>query len=435
MTDSIVKPAHVHIDPLGGLAGDMFNAAMLDAWPALEDVAREAIAACDLPAGWHVIHGRRLSASIDARSFDVHGPDDHVHAQDHGHGHGHGHGDQPGATHRHDSGRYAEIKARISDMRLSASAIANAQGIYARLAECEAVVHGIAVEDVHFHELADFDSVVDIVTAGALIAAVGSCSWSVSSVPLGNGTVRTAHGPLPVPAPATSRLLRGFDVHDDGIGGERVTPTGAAILSWLFPDGSTTRSESFPKGTLGETGCGAGMRQLKGCANIVRVQAYHSSGKTGGRDTVGQIEFDVDDQTPEELAATLSALRADVGIIDVVVRQALGKKGRAVFEVRVLCDRSVTEAAAQTCLAQSSSLGVRVAYTSRRILARSFEMADVDGISVQVKVAVRPDGSYTAKAEHDAVASESDHAARRALATAAEAQVLSRLAAAGQKTD
>jgi uncharacterized protein (DUF111 family) len=113
--------------------------------------------------------------------------------------------------------------------------MAHAVQIFTLLAEAEAWVHGIEVERVAFHEVGAWDSIADIVGAAALIAALGATRWSSSPVPLGSGRVTTAHGVLPVPAPATARLLTGMTTVDDGVAGERVTPTGAAILRYLCP--------------------------------------------------------------------------------------------------------------------------------------------------------------------------------------------------------
>lgn len=427
--------AHIHLDLVGGMAGDMFVSAMLDAWPALESVLADGIVACALPNGWHTVHDRRITAGMDARTFDVRRPSDgeegagkHVaHGHD-SHQHRHDHDaltDRDAVDHTHvvhDSGRYSEIAARIDAMSITDGARRHAQGIYLRLAECESAMHGVPVADVHFHELADWDSVVDIVSAGVLIDALGTPAFSVGSVPLGGGMVRTAHGPLPVPAPATARLLEGFAVRDDGIGGERVTPTGAAILAWLAP---LTRPTGWT-GTLCATGMGAGQRELDGCANVLRVLGFSSDDAPSlHREPIAELTLDVDDQTPEDLAAAVDELRAAPGVLDVMTRTGLGKKGRVAMELRVMCVPAVVDAVASACLAQTTSLGVRVQHLERRVVARSSREVQVDGRTVSVKVAERPDGTTTAKAEHDEVrATARDQRERRAIAIEAEQRAL-----------
>lgn len=310
-------------------------------------------------------------------------------------------------------------------MTLGAGARERAQDIYRRLAECEAAVHGIAVQDVHFHELADWDSLVDIVGAATLIDALGPVHWSVASLPLGSGMVRTAHGPLPVPAPATARLLRDFVVHDDGIAGERVTPTGAAILAHLAP----AAGRAGLRARVGATGIGAGTRELHGCANVLRLLAFHA-GPAGREaalhtDTVGVLELDIDDQTPEELSTALDQLRSHPDVIDVVSRVASGKKGRAVFEVRVLCAPQALGTVQAVCLTQTSSLGVRAQLLGRALLARQEQVVETAAGPLRVKLAERPGGARSAKAEHDDVrALGADQAARRRLAASAETAAL-----------
>ncbi len=419
-------PASIHLDPLGGIAGDMFIAAILDAWPDLRATVDAAVAACDMPPGWSVKLSRRKSAFIEGNHFDVIGPA-HERGRAHRHGHGHGHGQDEGGEPVHAMGRYADVAARIDAMALPAAAKDHAQGIYRRLAECEAKVHGIEVAEVHFHELADWDSLIDIVATGSLLAALAPERWTVGSVPLGSGQVRTAHGPLPVPAPATTRLLAGFNVHDDGIAGERVTPTGAAILAHLQP----ALGRRALRGRMGVSGIGVGTRQLPGLANILRVTAFHEIDAQSDvlTDQVGLIEFDVDDLTPEELANALDCLRAMPGVIDVLSRQAYGKKSRHVFEVRLLVEPAAQAAVELACFEQTTTLGLRSALATRRLLARQTIATGAgykgtpDG-TIAVKIAHRP-GGVTAKAEHDDIARTGGVLApRRRLAEAAQREAL-----------
>ena len=165
---------HIHLDLVGGLAGDMFNAAVLDAWPKLESVAIDAEHASEVPPGWHVDHGRRVTQGIEARTFKVRRPTgEGLKPHHHGHHHSHdvkgqdgGHSDADvAAQHSHPTGRYADIRTRIEGMALTDGAKHHAHGIFHKLAVVEAQIHAIAIEDVHFHELADWDSVLDIVTA------------------------------------------------------------------------------------------------------------------------------------------------------------------------------------------------------------------------------------------------------------------------------
>ena len=155
---------------------------------------------------------------------------------------------------------------------MSAPTREHALSLLALLADAEAQVHGIPVDEVHFHELADWDSLLDVVAAGCIAGWLAGARWTATSLPLGGGTVRTAHGVLPVPAPATSRLLTGYPWHDDGIAGERVTPTGAAILRHLVPAAACAARRDA--GRLLFAGCGAGTRTLPGVPNILRASVF-----------------------------------------------------------------------------------------------------------------------------------------------------------------
>ena len=213
---------HIHLDPVGGAAGDMFVAALLHAFPHLAQGALEAAEAvagveCGLaPHGDGILTGARFTVE-----------DGHRH-------HHHAH--------------WADIRERIERSDLDGAVQRHATGIFSHLAEAEARVHGVSPDQVMFHEVGAADSIADIVAAAWLIAALQPASWSVSPLPLGSGMVETAHGLMPVPAPATALLLEGFATRDDGIAGERVTPTGAAILRHLAP------GSARPAGRLAGTG-------------------------------------------------------------------------------------------------------------------------------------------------------------------------------------
>jgi uncharacterized protein (DUF111 family) len=234
---------------------------------------------------------------------------------------------------------------------------------------------------------------------------------------------------LPVPGPATARLLDGYPWRDDGIAGERVTPTGAAILRHLVP--ADVCDAASASGRLLAQGFGAGTRTLPGVPNVLRVLVFErgatagaEQGKVVGDERVALVEFDVDDMTGEELALATDRLRAVEGAIDVSVGTRAGKKGRIVADFRVLARVAAADAVADACFAETSTLGLRLREERRRVLPRREVGVDVEGRHLRVKVAHRPDGTTTAKTAHDDVAAKPALAVRRGLRAAGEAQAL-----------
>ncbi|MCS0500859.1 LarC family nickel insertion protein [Ancylobacter mangrovi] len=411
---------HVHLDAVGGIAGDMFVAAMLDALPELTGRVMGDVDAVLPPDVGRARLVDGLSAGIRVRRLVWQGEPDHVdepahghdhphaheaahgstHERGHTHGHDHVHGDHPHGDHAADSGTFAEMRARIAAAPLSAGTAEQAIGILTALAEAEAHVHRMPVEDVHFHEIADWDSLLDVVAAGSLIAALGDASWSVSELPLGGGTVKTRHGLMPVPAPATARLLEGFAWRDDGVGGERVTPTGAAILRHL------RAGWQRPGGRLAATGTGAGTRELPGMPNILRamVTEVTEAVEAPADETVAELAFDIDDMTGEEIASAAQRLREIDGVLDLSLVSLMGKKGRPFSGFRLLVRPDALDDVAARCLVETSTIGLRWHMVSRRRLGRAARSVATDEGRLRLKEVVRPDGRVTRKAESDDLA-------------------------------
>ncbi|MCC7273112.1 MAG: LarC family nickel insertion protein [Alphaproteobacteria bacterium] len=396
---------HIHLDPVGGIAGDMFAAALLDAWPEHGPPLLAALATLALPAGVAARIAPFGDGVLRGVRFDVAPPaaaDQHAH-------HHHGH--------HHDHRAIREIRAMLAASPLPRPVAERAQAIFAILAEAEGRVHGVAADDVTFHEVGAWDSIVDIVAAAFLIDRVGAGSWSVAPLPLGSGRVRTAHGELPVPPPAVALLLEGFVVLDDGRAGERVTPTGAAILRHLAPAAAVPR---IPL-RQGRVGYGFGTKRFPGISNVLRVLALDPVAATAPDAEIGVLRFEVDDQTPEDLAVALERLRAEPGVLDALQAPALGKKGRLTVQVQVLTEADAIDRVADRCFAETTTLGLRLERARRRTLDRAAVTTDGD---VRVKIAARPGGRRTAKAEMTDVAAAGDRDARAARRRRAEAAAL-----------
>lgn len=371
---------HIHITPLGGMAGDMFAAGMLGAFPDLEEAVLSATGAVLPRLNVSVSHISK--AGIAARFFGV--PDQNRTAPI----------------------SYPDMDGILVGADLPEAARLHARAMLKLLAAAEAAVHDVRLQEVHFHEIADWDTLADLTAAAALIGRLGGWSWSLDPVPLGGGTIATAHGCLPVPAPATARLLQGLAVHDDGIPGERVTPTGAAILRHIS-DNLPLRCR--PMGRLRATAYGAGTRDLPGLPNVVVVQVI--DGPVQDKDTVAVLEWDVDDMTGEEIAVAADRLRACDGVLDVVTMAMAGKKGRPSTAFRLLTRTTTADAVAQTVFAQTSTLGLRLRQDQRLVLPRE--------IGPGSKRAIRP-LTTTVKADSDVLATFPTLAERRAKARESE---------------
>ncbi|MGI9420591.1 MAG: LarC family nickel insertion protein [Geminicoccaceae bacterium] len=400
-------PLHVHLDPAGGIAGDMFVAALLDAWPSLANGAIGATRAAGLGEEVQIEHRPHKDEVLVGSRFSVTREGDA--AQGHAHDHVH----------------WRDLRERLSNAPLSASVRERAIAIFAHLAEAEAYVHGVEVDAATFHEVGAWDSIADIVAAAFLIEAIGAESWSVGPLPLGGGRVRCAHGELPVPAPATVRLLEGFSFHDDGRSGERVTPTGAAILKQI---GASNPAPSRARRLL-RTGHGFGLRKLDGMSNVLRALVFEASEDAGAdpagsrTDRVAVLTFEIDDQTPEDLAIGLDRLRAEQGVLDLVQMPVFGKKGRLATALRLLARPEAAEAVIAACFAETTTLGVRWHVEERAILARTAVKSDDE---IGVKLAERPGGRTTVKAESADIARIGGHAEREAARRSAEGDALAR---------
>ena len=403
----------IRLDAVGGMAGDMFAAAMIDALPELQGRVLADAAAVLPPGVGRPVFETGSSGGLHCLRFRLAAPADiRVHDDHHDHHHDHHHHDHHDDHHHgHDANaHFRAMTARIEAAPMASGTAAQAIAILRLLAEAEAGIHGTDVEDVHFHEIGDWDSLMDVTAAGSIAAALPGATWSVSDLPRGDGLVRTRHGLLPVPAPATASLLQGFVWRDDGIGGERVTPTGAAILRHLVK-----APQARNLGRLQGTGTGAGTRELAGQPNVLRVALFADARDAPGQEDVIELSFEIDDMTGEEIAIAADRLRARTGVKDLFLVPAIGKKGRPVHSFRLLIDPAEQEAVAQACFAETATIGLRWQIAHRMVLPRTL----AEGGAVRVKTATRPAGP-SRKAESDDLAGIAGLEARRATKRLAE---------------
>jgi uncharacterized protein (TIGR00299 family) protein len=424
---------HYHLDCASGLAGDMFLGACLDLGMPL-DLLTETVARLGLP-GVSVESRKALRGGVTGTRFRVleggrpiEGPDpdeghghkhdpshDHTHehyehdahprdrghvphSHDHPHDHPHEHShDHSHGTHDHHHGRdLASIRRLIAESALAAPVKERAIRLFQRLGEAEAKIHGMEVDRVHFHEVGAVDSIVDLVGAAAAIEFLSPGRLTCGPVNVGSGRVKTAHGELPVPAPATAELLRGIPIWG-GPGGELTTPTGAVLLAVLVDEFT-----ELPPLTLDGIGYGLGKKDLPGQPNAVRLVRGQpmTAGAGDSRPQVAVLEAEIDDLPGEGFGFLMERL-LEAGALDVYFTAVQMKKSRPGTLVTVLCRPPQLEALAGLLLVESGSLGCRYHLTSRFEAEREIvEVATAFG-TVRVKRARFQGRLFAAAPEFD----------------------------------
>jgi uncharacterized protein (TIGR00299 family) protein len=315
---------------------------------------------------------------------------------------------------------WATIRTRLLDSDLDAPVRDRAVAVFARLAAVEGRVHGVAPEDVHFHEVGSWDSVADVVGVCAAVAELGIGELVASPIALGSGQVRTAHGVMPVPVPAVLGLVDGWEVVAGGAG-ELVTPTGAALVVEL-----ASGQGPLPAMRVSRHGVGAGTRDPAGRANVARLVL----GQRTGRDGLEQramvvLETTVDDLDPRLWPGVLDALLG-AGAADAWLVPVLMKKGRPAHVLSVLCAPDAVDVLRDRVLDLTSTIGVRETPVRRWALARGWVDVAVGGEPVAVKVAHRDGLIAHATPEFSdvaAVAARLDRPARDVLEAAVGAGV------------
>jgi pyridinium-3,5-bisthiocarboxylic acid mononucleotide nickel chelatase len=272
-----------------------------------------------------------------------------------------------------------------------------ADAAFTAVAEVEGEIHGVPAERVHLHEVGAVDAILDVVGAVWGLEQLGVTRVYCGAISVGDGTVQAAHGMLPVPAPATLKLLEGHAIRPGPEGsGELVTPTGAALVRVLSA-GPPPR-EYVPL----RSGFGAGTKDFRGRANALRVVLAEERSAGVELEQLVVLTADIDDMPGEYLASVAELLR-DAGALDVVLLTTVMKKGRPGARVEVLCRPDDAAALENTLLIESTTIGVRRSTVERRALERSRRTVTVLGHSIGVKVVTLPDGSHRGKPEFDDV--------------------------------
>lgn len=397
----------LYLDCAMGASGDMLTAALLALHDDREDFLRrlnvalgglaEVSAASDKKcgiAGLHVtvtINGEVEGHEHDHDRHHDHADNEHDHSHEHEREHTHEHG------HKHNTVR--DIYALLDGMGQLGKARDDAKAVYALLAEAESRVHGETVEHIHFHELGSLDALADILGACMLINELAPEKIVCSPVHVGRGTVRCAHGIVPVPAPATAELLRGIPIYSGEITGELCTPTGAALIRHF-----ATEFAPLPEMRVEAIGIGTGTKEFA-AANILRAMLGESDdGATSGgkTDEVIKLSCNIDDMTSEDMAFAQEAL-LNAGALEAYTVPVGMKKGRVGFVLTCLCRGGDEDALVRCIFQNTSTLGIREEICRRFVLTRRGESVDTALGAVRVK---RSEGYGVSrvKAEHDDLA-------------------------------
>lgn len=325
--------------------------------------------------GFHIHFETKVRSGIVASYVDVHVD-----------------GKQPERT-------YGQIKKLLDAADLPKNVRARAHATFRRLAESEARVHRMPLDDVHFHEVGGVDAIVDVVGSAAALEHLACDEIVVSPLPMGHGRVKARHGILPLPAPATVECLRGIPTYDAGIAFELVTPTGAAIVG-----AHATRSAWWPAIAPEATGWGSGTADLADRPNLLRAvlgtktaDVQHGNGQA----THVVLEANLDDVTGELLASCIDALLA-AGALDAWAMPITMKKGRPAYTLGAIAPVGLSARLAEVMLRESTTIGVRRQEITRVERPRRIEHVRTRFGKLPVKVADGPFGPPQRKPEFDA---------------------------------
>ena len=340
----------LYLEPIGGIAGDMFLAACLDLGLPKQALL-DALAPLGLP-GWELAVTRAERHSISGTHVDVvmTTPDP-----------------------AHDR-TWAEVRAMIVQSGLSGPIQEKALRVFEKLAIAEAHVHGTEVDSVHFHEVGAIDSIVDICGAAAAVELLGNPEIFAGPPPLGSGVGRSRHGAIPIPGPATLEILKGRPVKFEGVG-ELTTPTGAAILAGL------TSAQPVPPFTPTKVGFGIGTKDFRDRPNLLRATLGERMEAPG---ELWVLEANLDDMNPQLFGPLFDRL-LEAGALDVWSAPLLMKKGRPGQLLGVLCERPRRASLEQILFEESTTLGVRAHAVERRALDRAWVTVETRHGPVRVK--------------------------------------------------
>lgn len=346
-----------YFDCFSGISGDMTLGALVDAGVSLEHLRNE-LRALDVP-GWEISAEKVWKNGMAATYIKVRAEDTQTHRS------------------------LATIVDILEKSKLAPAVKAQAAAIFKKLGAAEATVHDVPLEKIHFHEVGAVDAIIDITGACIGFAELGIEKFACSPLNVGGGTAKMAHGVLPVPAPATARLLLQKPTYSNGVQKELVTPTGAAIVATLC--------DSFgpqPPMSVSAIGYGAGTADLEHQPNVLRLMVGEAVQVSSGlqEETIRVLEANLDDMNPQ-LYGYFSEKALAAGALDVFAMPAQMKKNRPGMLVTVLCRQQDAGKFSEMLFAETTTLGVRSHDVQRRILPREWVKVNTQFGEVRVKVA------------------------------------------------
>jgi pyridinium-3,5-bisthiocarboxylic acid mononucleotide nickel chelatase len=362
----------VYFDCFSGISGDMVLGALVDAGADLRAIEGE-LRKLGLE-GWSISAEKVKRGAIFATHVKVASSEGHHHRG------------------------LSVILGRIDKAGLAPRAAERSRQIFTRLAEAEAKVHNVPVEEVHFHEVGAVDSIVDIVGAAVGFELLGIDEFACSAMDVGAGQVKTAHGLLPVPAPATAELLRSAPMYTSGITRELVTPTGAAIATTL-----STRYAQIPEMTLRAVGYGAGSADFAEKANVLRILIGESAASEAGEhwdSPVSVIETNLDDMSPQIYGYFVEKALA-AGALDVFSTAVQMKKNRPGVLLTILCESVDTARMMDLVFRETTTIGVRTYDVRRKVLDREMVRVETQFGEVRMKISRMNGSVLNATPEYD----------------------------------
>lgn len=395
----------VYFDCASGASGDMLLGALVDLGLPLDALEAEL---AKVPLQGYRLESRKVQRSgLQATKVDVviadhpaehghpHSPSHRHggHGHDHGHDHGHEDAHAPAHDHGHSHRGLRDILALVDRSKLDPSVKERVSGLFRRLAEAEATVHGSSPEEVHFHEVGAIDSIVDIVGGVVGLRWLGAQRFVSSALNVGTGTVTMSHGTFPVPPPATARLVQGVPVYGAGEG-ELLTPTGALLVT-----AHATGYGPLPPVRPEAVGYGAGTRDTPGRPNVLRLIVGSEEGHTAGERVV-VLESELDDMSPQLCGPLMDRLLA-AGALDAFYTPIQMKKGRPGLLVSVIAEPARREALEEVLFTETTTLGVRRQEWDRTMLDRDVIPVETPYGTVGVKIGRRGGRVYNVQPEFE----------------------------------